>query len=96
MRAQGLSERHIMEIQKASGTSAPQDTKSLVLEYESEGDVQLSFYTAAYLSAAPGTDKRRGIRRYFVSNDEKGPHGHREAILRAWSCARNIGRAASD
>ena len=78
MRAQGLSERHIMEIQKSQRDVCPAGHKILVLEYESEGDVQLSFYTAAYLSAAPERTNGAASAAILVSNDEKGPHGHRK------------------
>lgn len=78
MRAQGLSDAQIANIQKSGRDACPKGHKLLVLAYEAEGDVQLSFYTKAYLNAAPEWKSGAASIAVLVSNGEKGPHGHRE------------------
>lgn len=78
MRAQGLSDAQIARIQKSERNACPEGHKLLALAYESEGDIQLSFYTEAYLDAAPEYTGGAASIAVLVSENEKGPHGHRE------------------
>lgn len=77
----GLSEEQIAEMlsthQKTLEKICPRDHDLLLLQYETEQDVQLCFHTAEFLDSRPKTNQGSSVGLIFSSDSKDSVHGRR-------------------